>query len=110
MSSDEVIGRVTDLLPDDYKPLPAPEKNIILPVVSFEELEKPSPQPFKGRPCQRFPELDSLEDLYAPKYLLRAWGREKCARSAFWALWKTESERAIKTVPDLKPSEQKKKR
>ncbi len=109
---DHVIGRASDLLPDDYVPPAGPVKESYVAPASREELERPSPEPFIGRADPDFPELDSLEQLYIPKYLIRRWGWERFERSPYRKLWQYEAERSVllnskSFAPDLKPSEQK---
>ncbi len=107
---DDVIGRAADLAPD-LEPMPKLAKQPVMPVASLEELKEPSPKPFTGRPDIEFPELDSLEPLYLPKFLLRRWGPTKFFSSAYFASWKSEAQRSSRLHgTDLKPSEQKKKR
>lgn len=101
-----VIGRAADLEPGVEKK-PAPEKGVIHPLVSLEELERPSPKPFSGRPDPDYPELDSGEPLYVPRFLVRKWGSEKFRVSAYWSSWRSQAERG-RVGADLKPSEKKK--
>ena len=105
---DDVIGRASDLMPDDYVPLPPPHKEIVAPVASLEELERPSPKPFIGRPDLDFPDLDSGEPLYIPRFLVRKWGPAKFERSGYRALWQQEADRGRQPFrQDLKPERKK---
>ena len=75
------------------------------PLVPIEVLERPSPQPFSGRPDPDYPELDSGEPLYIPRFLVRRWGAERFRRSAYYSLWKDAADRQVHT--DAKPSSKK---
>lgn len=101
---DHIIGRASDLAPD----LPHVEerKETIHPLVSLEELQSPSPQPFSGRPDPDYPELDSLDVLYIPRFLIRRWGPEKFERSPYFALWRSEAGRGER-IADPKPERKK---
>ena len=62
----DVIGRATDLVPEGEPLLTqALPKETIHPIVSLEELERPSPQ--KGHPDPEIPELDTRDPLYIPR-------------------------------------------
>lgn len=89
----DVIGRAADLAPDDYVPQPPPHKETVMQVPAIEQLERPSPKPFVGRPDPEYPDLDSGEPLYIPRFLVRRWGVKKFERSAYLAKWKSEADR-----------------
>ena len=95
------IGRASDLVPDEnrilHKSLP---KETVHPVVSLEELERPSPK--TGHPDRDFPELDTRDPLYIPRFLVRRWGGDKFLRSAYYKLWEAEAGRG-KRLADPKP-------
>ena len=94
------IGRASDLLPDDYKPVAALAKEPVHPVASLEELERPSPK--TGHPDRDFPDLDTRDPLYIPRFLVRRWGGERFLRSPYYKLWETEAGRG-KRIADPKP-------
>lgn len=81
-----------DLNPVAAKVVKARSKNEppsgVHPLVALEELERGSPKPFKGRPDPKYPDLDSLEPLYMPRFLLREWGEFKFRHSAYYAMWR----------------------
>jgi hypothetical protein len=106
---EDVIGgmaRASDLAAE-LPPAEEAEKREVLPVATCEELERPSPKPFVGRADLDYPELDSLDPLYIPRFLIRKWGAEKFERSAYRAHWR-EAVRSGKQLVDAKPSERKK--
>ena len=63
------IGRASDFLPDDYSAPAALPKEPVHQLVSLEELERPSPK--TGHPDRDFPDLDTRDPLYIPRFLVR---------------------------------------
>jgi hypothetical protein len=95
---EDVIGgltRASDLDPELKKnPMPPPVRQVVHPMMSLDELRKPSPKPFFNRADKTYPELDPMEPLYLPKFLLRSWGEEKFLASPYYLLWQSEAGRA----------------
>lgn len=89
--SDDVIGavaRASDFLADlEVRDKPKPTKTAVLPLASLEELERPSKE--KGHSDPDYPDIDSRDPLYIPRFLLRRWGPEKFQRSSYLALWRS---------------------
>ena len=94
---DHIIGRASDLAPE-LAPAEV-RKEPVHPVVSLEELERPSRQ--KGHPDPDFPDIDTRDPLYVPRFLIRKWGADKFERSAYLALWRSEVGRKARV--DSKP-------
>lgn len=86
----------------EYAP---PPHEPVHPLVPIEMLERPSPQPFSGRPDPDYPELDSGEPLYVPRFLLRRWGADTFRRSAYYQRW--ESAAGRRQHADAKPERKK---
>jgi hypothetical protein len=80
----------------------------VLPLVPIEVLERPSPTPFSGRPDPEYPDLDSGEPLYIPRFLVRKWGAERFLASGYYATWRSEAERGPRLAVDAKPGGKKK--
>lgn len=85
----------------------------IHPLMGREVLEGPSPKPYLERPDANlpngFPDLDTLDPLYIPRYLVRRWGWDVFAGSAYYHDWAMEAERvARKHESDLRPAGKKK--
>lgn len=94
---DHIIGRASDLAPNvstDTTPL---LRQPVHPVVSLEELERPSKE--KGHPDPGYPDIDTRDPLYIPRFLIRKWGSDKFERSAYWALWRQEAARRPSAIP-----------
>ncbi len=94
-----IIGKVLELGAEPYQPLVAMP---VHPLVSLEELERPSPKPFVGRPDVDYSDLDSLDPLYIPRYLVRRWGGPRFVQSPYYLLWQSEAGRG-KRLADPKP-------
>jgi len=69
---------------------------LVAPVASRSVLEAGSPKPFGGRADQKYPDLDTLDHLYSPRFLVREWGWDIFERSAYYQLWKLEAERSAR--------------
>jgi hypothetical protein len=95
-----VVGRAAELLPQDEPIAPPLISAPVHPLVSLEELERPSPK--GSHPDHDYPELDTRDLLYIPRYLLRRWGAEKFLRSPYYKLWEAEAGRS-KRIADPKP-------
>lgn len=92
-------------LPEDARRIVRARVNAPGPVhaaVRAERLLEGSPKPFKGRPHPKYPELDSLDNLYLPRYLIREWGEERFQRSPYYKAWVTESGRRQRLSADPK--------
>jgi hypothetical protein len=72
-------------------------------LVDRATLEAGSPKPFVGRPDPRYPELDTLDRLYMPRFLVREWGYQTFLASKYYAQWAMEAAR--RGGSDPKPSE-----
>jgi hypothetical protein len=102
------IGVAADM--DGAPDLPPPPKSLTHSLASVEELERPSPQPFRGKPDIDYPQLDSLEGLYVPRFLLRELGEERFVRIPYYLLWRSEAGRAKTLGVDAKAGLTKKRR
>ena len=100
---DHIIGRASDLAPN-LPPETPPVTHVVHELVSLEELERPSKE--KGHPDPDYPEIDTRDPLYIPRFLIRKWGSERFERSAYWALWKSEAGRGVR-IADPKPGAKK---
>lgn len=101
----DIIGRASDLIPAGTQILSeALPKETIHPLVSLEELERPSPR--GAHPDPEFPDLDTRDPLYIPRFLIRRWGGERFLRSPYYKLWETEAGRG-KRLADPKPGQKK---
>lgn len=87
----DVIGRASDLVPD-LEPAEPVQAAPVHPLVSLEELERPSRQ--KGHPDPEFSDIDTRDPLYIPRFLIRRWGAERFKVSHYYALWQSEAGRA----------------
>jgi len=75
----------------------------VAPLVDRATLEAGSPKPFGGRPDPSYPELDTLDRLYMPRFLVREWGYQTFLASKYYAQWEMEAARSGGRDP--KPSE-----
>jgi hypothetical protein len=66
---------------------------IVAPVATRATLEAGSPKPFRGRADPKYHDLDTLDNLYSPRFLVREWGWDTFERSAYYQMWTLEAQR-----------------